>query len=331
MSLQAQPSLLELPTFWARATNDLSAMGCLLPTGSPSPHLLLILCAFVAADFRLQHSLGLWLSLYSIRIHAILMRRSPSNRSTHSVSFTLIELLLVVIILGVLSSLGVTKILSDKDSSLATVNNSKMLHLRDALVAFKRDMGYYPGYGPLGNTDNMDWPSMFPNIEDFSDGTHTDPSSWSLGNIHTQNTISLPLRANFWQLFIKPVLSQNDGENFYTYDAQIKYGWNGPYLTPPSIFYHESNNDARTYLHAVPDIFERAYSESLLSQDWFWAHNTDTAHLNRGAPYCILYQNNSYYLICNGPNGKLDSILKAGSTNELALNFELDVIMQLPN
>ena len=73
---------------------------------------------------------------YSIR------QRSVGQRAQHA--FTLVELLLVLVILGVLAAIVLPKFSGISERSRVTATQTQLSTFKTALDAFEVDMGYYP-------------------------------------------------------------------------------------------------------------------------------------------------------------------------------------------
>lgn len=63
----------------------------------------------------------------------------------HQKGFTLIELMVVIVILGLLAGLVLPKFLGQEDKAKAEVAKTQIRALESALDAFKLDNGFYPG------------------------------------------------------------------------------------------------------------------------------------------------------------------------------------------
>jgi general secretion pathway protein G len=63
----------------------------------------------------------------------------------HQKGFTLIELMVVIVILGLLAGLVLPKFLGQEDKAKVEVAKTQIRSLESALDAFKLDNGFYPG------------------------------------------------------------------------------------------------------------------------------------------------------------------------------------------
>ena len=119
--------------------------------------------------------------------------------------FTLLELLTVVAILALISG-GVIVAFSDlEDSARANVGQYQTSVIRDAMIKFRKDMGYYPKQKRLAY-----------NFLDLDAISAVDKQAW------------IEDEENFYQLFVEPVhISKSD---FWKWDTESGVGWNGPYL-----------------------------------------------------------------------------------------------------
>ena len=94
------------------------------------------------------------------------MKWNPSirnqSRLTHSEAFTLIELLLVIVIIGVLAAVVVPKFAGRTEQARVAAAKSQIANFETALDAFEVDNGYYPK-GKGGLSDLVVQPKDAPN------------------------------------------------------------------------------------------------------------------------------------------------------------------------
>jgi hypothetical protein len=165
-----------------------------------------------------------------------------------------------------------------------------MGQVRDALLAFRRDMGYFPGQGPLA-ADKL-------NLVEFMS---------MIGGGSTSDWANEP--TNLWQLFIEP--TANGSPNFWKYDQASSRGWNGPYLNSNRLKLHGYNNFDNIY--AIADSFSVGFKEvnTQLGGAAYWAvEANDQKKYYPGSPYILEKDESSgdYYLISLGPDGELDPV-----------------------
>ena len=73
-------------------------------------------------------------------------------------AFTLLELLVTIALLAIIGGLVISQINLDEDGISSNINAYSMGQVRDALLAFRRDMGYFPAQGPLdANYQKLRW------------------------------------------------------------------------------------------------------------------------------------------------------------------------------
>jgi general secretion pathway protein G len=94
------------------------------------------------------------------------MKRNSSirnqSRRRHSEAFTLIELLLVIVIIGVLAAVVVPKFAGRTEQARVAAAKSQIANFETALDAFEVDNGYYPK-GKGGLNDLVVQPKDAPN------------------------------------------------------------------------------------------------------------------------------------------------------------------------
>jgi hypothetical protein len=94
----------------------------------------------------------------------------------------------------------------------------RLQQVRAALLDFKRDMGFFPGQGPLAAA-NLDL-SDYNYVDGDNPGTENpDAATLDAWAVH-------PL--NLWMLFERP--RDNGDPNRWRWRKEIARGWNGPYL-----------------------------------------------------------------------------------------------------
>lgn len=218
--------------------------------------------------------------------------RARYHRTERSIkrAFTLLELLVTIALLAIVGGLVILQINLDEDGISSSINAYSMGQVRDALLAFRRDMGYFPGQGPLA-ADKL-------NLGDFSSEIgDVDPLLWA--NKPT----------NLWQLFIEPTASGS--VDFWKYDPGSCRGWNGPYLNSNRLKLH--GYDGFDHIYAIADNFSAGFKEmnTHLGGTAYWAVEPDEQKkYYPGSPYILVKDESSgdYYLISQGPDGEIDPI-----------------------
>lgn len=71
-------------------------------------------------------------------------RRVPERRLRDRAGFTLIEIMVVIVILGLLAALVVPKLIGRTEEAKKTQARIQIKHLEQALNLFKLDNGFYP-------------------------------------------------------------------------------------------------------------------------------------------------------------------------------------------
>ncbi len=71
-------------------------------------------------------------------------RRSPARRFRGRSGFTLIEIMVVIVILGLLAALVVPKLIGRTEEAKKTQARVQIKHIQQALELFKLDNGFFP-------------------------------------------------------------------------------------------------------------------------------------------------------------------------------------------
>ena len=77
-------------------------------------------------------------------MHGMNQMKKPLLRHSHQNGFTLIEIMVVVVILGILAALIVPNIMSRPDQAKATAARSDIKALSSAMEIYRLDNGHYP-------------------------------------------------------------------------------------------------------------------------------------------------------------------------------------------
>lgn len=141
-----------------------------------------------------------------------------SVRRASQKGLTLIELLITVAILAIVG-VGLTVAYDGVQKRAGEqLTLRRLSYVREALLNFRRDLGYFPGQGPLA-AEQLDLASIH-----FVDGDNPGQANPSLEA--RQRWARHPL--NFWMLLTPPV-DQNNPQR-WQWRKEISRGWNGPYL-----------------------------------------------------------------------------------------------------
>ena len=215
---------------------------------------------------------------------------------------------LLAIVGGIVSS----QISLDEEGISTHLNAHSMGQVRDALLTFRQDMGYFPGHGPLA-PDKLD-------LSDFSSIT-------SSGNADASQKLKWAgLNTNFWQLFKQP--KALGFPVFWDYDRQAQRGWNGPYIAAYSLKLHdvdpEDYNVSGDYnnVYAIADNFDDTFrsKHAKKTDTKYWAiepaSSDDDIKYYPGSPLVLLEEDGDYYLISCGPDGNLDQALPLNYTDD---------------
>lgn len=137
------------------------------------------------------------------------MKTNSSIKRFHQAGFTLIELVIVIAILASLAGSAVLMVGAADESSHVEMGRIEIGEIRDALIQFKRDMGYMPTHGPLALVDDGGAVPM-----------PAEGEEWFYNP------------ANFAQLFENPFAGSS--HSFENWNPETKRGWRGPYLSGSS-------------------------------------------------------------------------------------------------
>lgn len=132
--------------------------------------------------------------------------------------FTLVELLVVIAILALMSGAAIVVYDEVQQRAELSMAQHQMALVRDALMRFRMDMGYFPGEGPL-----------VAEALDLTRYHFVDPSAPAVASAKAEvqkRWADHPL--NLWMLFEKP-RSLTDATR-WDWKPGAARGWRGPYL-----------------------------------------------------------------------------------------------------
>ena len=229
---------------------------------------------------------------------------TPNNRK----AFTLLELLIVVAILAIIGGSMFVAYQGTGDTAEENLVEQRLAGLRQALLNFRRDMGYFPSEGPLGDTATVE--PVVGQLTDYDNMSNVEKSLWRNHEL------------NHWMLYFRP--NDTTIANKWIYDSDAKRGWNGPYLnakagllldnagTLASAFTGGGEADA---LLSVDDAFGRSNgSDNSSPLYWRIINNPDvTQNARFGRPIALIEEIIAgstdvrvYLLVSFGKNGKFE-------------------------
>ena len=226
--------------------------------------------------------------------------------------FTLLELIIVVSILAIIGGIVLRVVSADtltnaqRDANLGTLGQ-----VRDALLQFRQDMGYFPGQGPL-NGANLDLTLSGFDVSAFLESAGGTAAVWA--NLGNNNNMF-----NFWQLFRQPYVAgdtpddDDDSNDRWSWNSDLGLGWNGPYLGGYGLRYQEYEQDSETYnnIYALSDRFDATWE--IAAENGYWTTGDDPAEAalaRAGQPLrlmCLTGVDYVYYIVSAGPNGVMDT------------------------
>lgn len=191
------------------------------------------------------------------------------GRSAQS-AFTLIELVVVIAIIALVAGSVVAVYDGVQQRAELGVAQRQLATVRDALLRFRVDMGYFPGDGPLAASElNLDGKT-------YVDGTTAAAK---------QKWVAHPL--NLWMLYEKPVDKDTTKATRWDWTPAVARGWRGPYLaTGLGVKLSKAGDADRGFtsvsgtsalvsrLYSVPDLIG-VPSTSTTSLVWVNADGTD--------------------------------------------------------
>lgn len=166
-------------------------------------------------------------------------RVNSTNNKKKQAGFTLIEILLVIVLLGIVSIAAINAFDGNEDQARENVTRLEMAELQKALLQSRRD--------------NRELPCMVYRQGDFSPNTINDVNAHENYNDFTNgfDLTPVPADAAAWQDWCQDDFSNTSGEtiasnalvmlNMFPYDiaefdfllwnGSTQQGWNGPYIS----------------------------------------------------------------------------------------------------
>lgn len=162
-----------------------------------------------------------------------------ANSISHNKNgFTLLELLVVIFLLGLISTVGMVSYEGVQDESMVDVTNFEMQELKKALLQFKADnrafpCGVYPVDGEDARPYELDEVNMVYAELPTVAVTALKKKAWCNGTTSPENN-ALQMLMKFPYLVSSTYYSANTDDVKTTHplwDANTKRGWRGPYLS----------------------------------------------------------------------------------------------------
>lgn len=248
------------------------------------------------------------------------------NRHKLKHGFTLLELLIVVLIMAVVAGSVIMAVGDTNDEASVMVAQSEMTEIKQAILRFKQDTGYFPKTGPFDlaarGGEVIEVPVYVAAGEEVA---------W------------FDSPANFWQLYENPLPAEDLNRNgvldtgedingnsilddYYLahWDPNTRRGWHGPYLSRQGNAYVDLgsfdpvSDDPELWnpsngfvVHDVPAVCDpfvhRPEGPYFQSRPNAGVPGDDYSRWGR--PYFVFdlsYPNQDYALVGTGPNGRYE-------------------------
>ncbi|MCH2207569.1 MAG: hypothetical protein MK132_17060 [Lentisphaerales bacterium] len=162
-------------------------------------------------------------------------------------TYTLLELVIVAAIMAVIGGAATLAVSSSESLSQNNLLKVEQTLIYDALVKFRKDMGYYPKIGPLDK-----------------DIVELDNDTLELEEDMTEEEFEE--YENLLQLFQQPV--DKNAPDKWDWNIYTKRGWNGPYLNL------NAHNDFK-----IPILGKNSPIKNLLGNLYYYRYNHNSQTL----------------------------------------------------
>lgn len=267
--------------------------------------------------------------------HCLLFGAFPK----HPPGFTLLELLVVVGILAIIAGAVIMSYETALPNANLNIARQEILEIKEALLKFRRDTGFFPRQGPFRLVSEGGW------VMDGSGGETTHlPNYVPATQNEREEWFNSP--SNFWLLYgrdepcpvffggIFPILNPNSpicgvGQPLEDWNPDTSRGWNGPYLQRFGEGYLDITNGLNAdgsfkttaqeiillqQVRGVADPFRRPPVNTQVGDDLLWRPTPtagtaeDEPHDTWGRPYIVFdLDNDNARVISAGPNGTYET------------------------
>jgi prepilin-type N-terminal cleavage/methylation domain-containing protein len=222
-----------------------------------------------------------------MRIHSTSLKTVGKGKRAEG-GFTLLELMIVAAILAALAGAALWSVSDRQETALAQIARHEMQQLKQALLQFRQDTGYFPRQGPFA----------------LEPGTGCSGVSGATGGVRQTSLPSsygsqswFESSANFWQLYEQPVLcSEHPLGHLAQWNIDTARGWRGPYISRSGEGYVDVGNGANlvtgtallTNIPGVADPFDATPITTALGRVFLWhIQLNDEGYARHGRPYLI--------------------------------------------
>lgn len=210
-------------------------------------------------------------------------------------AFSLLELLVTVAIVASLAGVVLVNLAGVQDAAASQLSLQRLERLRQALLRFHQDTGWFPGSGPFGLAEAGPAGQV---------ATPPAGSAWFLSP------------ANLEQLYRQP--QRLDGSPVLPFNPDSRRGWHGPYLEPGLEWRVNLGSALAADGSGSPLSGELLVGVPCLTDAWehrpvagttlavSLAHGS-SGSLHSGRPLLLFRQADSLWLVSCGPDGRYGS------------------------
>jgi prepilin-type N-terminal cleavage/methylation domain-containing protein len=143
--------------------------------------------------------------------------------------FTLMELLVVIVLMGIIATVASALFLDNEDEIKRDIAKYEMSEIRKALVQFRHDVGHFPGLDEGGGSE------VFADDTCFEDRDGDSPDECESDRPYRLRLLwacAAPSGEGESEEEEESVPPYEEDSHCKEYNPDIKRGWNGPYIQP---------------------------------------------------------------------------------------------------